>query len=181
MAAQVRHRAVSEVPPSIPLRAGEVDFIVRAVRSRADPQVPVHVIRRGRFPFRSLLNRNDVAVGRGVLRALPSPIATDPHVNFRDLADRACLDQLNDPSVVRHSVNLSSHLSHDTGLCRCLGDEPRLMHVMSQRLFAINVFASFESGHRRERVSVLGRADNDTVDVVHFFVELSEVGKCPGR
>src|SRR5262245_30009024 len=93
MASEVRHRAVAEVPPAIPFRPGQIDFIERALRRGAQPQVPIQTGGYGRAVRRAVLDEDYVA---GRLRlffaGMQAPGAADPYVRFGDCPDRPALD-----------------------------------------------------------------------------------------
>ncbi len=176
MAAEVAHRPVAEVPPAVPLRARHVDVVERAVGSGAEPQVPVqpggHRVDGGR----TVLHEDDVLGGRGLgLARVPSPGTRDPHVTFADRADHAALDQLDDAPVVVAGVNLGAHLRRDAGLRRSLADDARLVHVVGERLLAVDVLLQLQRGQRGERVRVLGGADDDGVELIGVVEHLAEV------
>ena len=77
----------------------------------------------------------------------------------------ARLDVLDDAAVVVAGVDLRAHLRGDAGLPGSLADEPRLLHVVRERLLAVDVLLQLQGGQRGERVRVLGGADNDGVEL----------------
>ena len=102
MAAQVAHGAVAEVPPAVPLRAGEVDLVERPRGRGAEPEVPVEA-RRGSATASvgPLADGDDVAVLRWRPPSDCRPQARPTQTwASRHRADGAGLDQLDDAAVV---------------------------------------------------------------------------------
>src|SRR5262245_24795312 len=73
VAAGVRHRAAPKIPPAIPLRPGEIDVVVGAIRRGPEPEVPVEAARNGVRFRRAVLDTDDVAVFRGIGFTLEAP------------------------------------------------------------------------------------------------------------
>ena len=90
MAAQIRHRAVAEIPPAIPLRSREVDIVERPLGRRAEPQIPVQP-RWDRIGCLSDagLHGDDVAVLLGFCCRLPTPSPRYPNVRLAHRTDGA--------------------------------------------------------------------------------------------
>ena len=134
---EVGHRTAAEIPPSIPLRAGKIDLVIRAVGRWANPQIPIQVGRWHHF-FGGSFRDIEVFVRDRIFLTLKSPGSRSPNVCFVDLSDGSRLDQFHNSSIVLFAVNLRSHLCRDVCLtCRmhyamCLSD------VMSERLLAID-------------------------------------------
>ena len=106
---------------------------------------------------------------------MPPPRARHPDVALGHLADAARLDVLDDAAVVVAGVDLRAHLRGDAGLPGGLADEPRLLHVVRERLLAVDVLLQLQGGQRGERVRVLGGADNDGVELRGVVEETAEV------
>jgi len=160
MAAKVAERPAAEVPPSSPL-AGQVARMVRPMRRRAEPQVPVQVLRHG----------------RGLCRALVATVAgTGPDVDLVDGADRTGPDEFHDPPVVVAGVNLGADLGGHLLLAGQVRHDPRLLDRVRQRLLAVDVLAH-PKGHGRGRgMRVVRRRDDDGVDAaVHLAKHPAEV------
>src|SRR5262249_10648935 len=93
MAAEVRHRPVTKIPPTIPARAGEIGFVEGPMRRWTDPQIPVEVAGRSlgfsgplgteHFgPIRATDQPVNVLGFFGFLRRLPSPSPRNPYMGF---------------------------------------------------------------------------------------------------
>jgi hypothetical protein len=61
---------------------------------------------------------------------------------------------------------LGSHLHHPLVLARRRQHRPPLAHARGQRLLDIHVLARLTRHHRRQRVPVIRRRDNDGVDIL---------------
>jgi hypothetical protein len=85
-------------------------------------------------------------------------------MDFPHATDGSGLDYLDDSSVVVAGMDLSSHLSRQFGVGSRLGDEPRLLHVVCQRLFTIDVFSQPQRHDGRGSVDVVGSAHGDRVE-----------------
>ncbi len=176
VAAQVAHRPVAEVPPAVPLRSGQVDVAVRAGGSRPEPQVPVDAGGNGVGRGRAVLHEHDVLVlGRLGLARVPAPRARHPDVALAHPADGACLHQLDDAAVVVAGVDLRAHLRRDAGGRGGFADDARLLHVVGERLLAVDVLPQLQRGQRGEGVGVLGGADHHGVELAGMVEETPEV------
>src|SRR5262249_45890377 len=176
MASEVRHRAVAEVPPAVPFRPGQIDFIERALRRGAQPQVPIQTGEYGRAVRRAVLDEDYVA---GRLRlffaGMQAPGAADPHMRFGDGPDRPALDHFDDEPVIVAGVDLRPHLRRELGFGSGFADDARLPDVMRERLLAVDVLAQLQRRHGGERMRVLGRADDYRVELLCVVVDLAEI------
>src|SRR5687768_8819600 len=114
--AEVAHGAGAEIPPAVPLWAGEIDVMIRAIRRRAEPEVPIDVV-GGRHGFGGTGGEgDDVFVALGGFGGLVAPGAGDPDVDGAHGTDGACADELDDAAEVFGGVDLNAHLGGDVGL-----------------------------------------------------------------
>src|SRR5262245_975510 len=142
MASEVRHRAVAEVPPAVPFRPGQIDFIERALRRGAQPQVPIQTGGYWRTVRRAVLDEDYVAgLPRLLVAGVHVPGASDPHMRFGDGPDSPALDQFDYASVIVAGVDLRPHLRRELGFSRGFADDARLPDVMRERLLAVDVLS----------------------------------------
>ena len=80
--------------------------------------------------------------------------------------DGAALNQLNDAAVVVAGVNLRAHLRDALVFGGGFRHLASLGDGVRQRLFAVDVLACLESGQRDNGVVVVGRGDDDRLDVL---------------
>ena len=66
---------------------------------------------------------------------------------------------------------LIAHLRNDIRLLSNLRQSPRFTHITAERLLAVNMLAQSHCFQCCGRVSVVGRADDDRVDLLGFLVE----------
>jgi hypothetical protein len=89
VAAEVRHRAVSKIPPAVPFWTGEIIIVEWAGRCRAQPKIPIEALRY-RVRFLWCANHDEAIFGfaGSLLTFAPSPGTRTPHVNVANHADR---------------------------------------------------------------------------------------------
>src|SRR6185295_7449171 len=175
VAAQVAHRARTEVPPAVPLGTGEVDRVEGPHRRGADPEVPVEVGGNRHLFLGPFHGADDVVVRGGLLGRLEPPDAADPDVALGDLADRARLDELDHAAVVVARVDLRARLGGDLRLLRGVLDDAGFPDAVGEGLLAVDMLAHLEGGQRREGVGMLGDGDDDGVEVLRVVEDLAEV------
>ncbi len=124
--------------------------VERAQRGRAQPQVVVH--RRGR---RSVGLDGDVA----------HPVLVGPRLDQPDRAQRAAFHVVDRVGVVRSAALLRPHLDDAIVLARDVHHHAALADRQRQGLLDVDVLARLAGHHRRQRVPVVRRADDDRVDV----------------
>ncbi len=134
----------------------------RAKRRRAEPNVPIDVVRdRGR-------------VRRTLARARSAEHV--PHMGLADLAHRSVLDQFQRAAERIGGHPLVAHLRRHLPLAGNLPQGPGLGHIMGDRLFHVHVFAPFHGRCRDRGVGVFGSRHDQRVDAaVHFVQHLAEV------
>ena len=96
-------------------------------------------------------------------------------MHFADRSDGTALDDLHDTPIVLACVDLDPHLRRHVGGSSCQTDLTCFPHVVSQRLFAIDVFLVLERQHGRQRVRVLARADHHRIEVLRPIKQFAEV------
>ena len=164
----VAQRAGAEVPPAAPIM-GMVDRVVRTLGGRAQEQVPVHVLGNG-LVFRS---RDDV---RRLLPVLERTIG--PDVDLAHLADGTRTHQLCTAAEARVGRALVAHLgAHPFLTCR-LAHQASFPDRVGQRLLAIDVLAQTHRRHRGRGVRVVGRRDDDGVDLGIELVQEARGSRC---
>ena len=100
-----------------------------------------------------------------------------PHVHFGHVADRARLHPLHGLAPVVPRVALVAHLRDGLRrLPRLARQLARFVHRPAQRLLHVDVLAEIERGHRDRRVHVIGRRDDDRVDVLLLLEHQAVVG-----
>ena len=152
----VGHGSARVVAPPAPVDRVNL-AVVRAIRSRADPHIPVHVIRRG--------------LGRQVARFARAP---DVYLDRVHLADSAATDQLACQTKVVRRPLLAADLE-DPGIPpRIVHHRPPFAHGQRQRLFAIDVLACLASVDADQRMPVVGHGDEHRIEVlaVEQFAEV---------
>ena len=121
--------------------------VVGPERGRAEPQIPVQVVRHLVGP-------------RG---GLPRPrAAAAPHVNGLDLAEPPRPHVLDDADVV---TGLVAHLRRALLLEGQSGEGPGFVDRAAQAFFAEDVQAGPQGKGRRRGVDVVGRGDDDGVEL----------------
>ena len=136
-------------------------------RAHAPPRRHVRIGRRRR--------RGDRRVGaRDTLRP-ESLRPVGPHVHFADGSEHAGGDQLVDAPRAFHGVALIAHLRDDLRLARRPREESRLLHGVRERLLHVHVLARLHRDVRGDGVQMIGRGDDDGVDVPLLVEHRAEV------
>ena len=115
---------------------------------------------------------------RGRAREALRPVGmrpVGPDVDFLHVADVAALDVLESLARVVERVPLVAHLGGDLGLGRLLRQGAGLVHRPAQRLLHVDVLAERHRRHGDRRVGVVGRRDDDAVDVLLLRQHLAVV------
>src|ERR1051325_2290247 len=89
VAAEIAHGTAAEVPPAIPFRTREIDFVEWPLGGRTKPEVPMHSLRNWHRLCRTFVHENDILVSPGGFFTLATPGAPDPNMGFGDWANRA--------------------------------------------------------------------------------------------
>ena len=181
--AEVAHGPAAKVPPAVPFRPGEIDFVKRTFWSRPEEQIPIEKRRRGLRLGGPARDIHDVAIPLGRFLTLQSPGPADPDVAFPDRTDGPALDQFHHAAVVAGGMNLRPHLGGHTGLLRRLPDLPAFPDVMREWFFAIDVFLPLQRRQRGEGVGMLRSAHRHRIEALELVVEFPEIGKSlrPGK
>ena len=98
--------------------------------------------------------------------ALRPDRAVGPGVHLAHLADGAGLEPLLHQAQPLFRVALIAHLRDDLVLARRFGQGARLADGAGQRLLHVDVLAELHRRHGHEGVRVIGRRDDDRVDVL---------------
>ncbi len=99
-------------------------------------------------------------------------------MDFFDGADDAILHQFDRASESVLGRTLVAHLGADTVLAGLFHQHARFEDGLRQRLLTVDVLAHPDRHDRRQGVSVVGRADEDGVDLfLHRLKQLAEVVK----
>ncbi len=138
--------------------------MIRHVRCGPEKEIPVEFIRNRHFRIRSRYAlRPDGTVG--------------PDVHFVNGTDGAGLDPFDNAPAIIVRVTLIAHLRHDTCSFRLLEKHTRLSHRSRERLLDVDVLAQIHCCYGRDRMGVVGRGDNDGVDVrLHLIEHLPKIG-----
>ena len=159
VAGQVAQRAVAEIVPAVPFVRMEIGMEV-AVRGRADPLVPVHA-RGHRLGRRA---RADAAI-----RAIA------PGVRLGDLADDPAPHELAEAAITLAAMPLVAHLRRHLVLVRQLAEAAGLGNIVAERLLAIDALAQLHGDQRRRGMVMVGRGDENGVDLLVQLVEHAAV------
>ena len=144
----------ARIVPEMPVREMRSQRMVGPLRGRSEPEVIVERRRHGR---------------RLGCRCLGLQSATSSRVHTRDASERAGLHQLDDAPVVGVVVvDVIAHLADALVFERRIGHHPAFGHAIAQRLLDEDVLARLERPHRRNRVPVIGRDDDDRIDLAIF-------------
>ena len=73
-------------------------------------------------------------------------------------------------------MNQRPHLRHRAGFGRGFSDDAGFLHVVRQRLLAVDVLAGLQCRQSCVGVRVLARADDHGIDIPHVFIQLAEIG-----
>ena len=136
-----------------------------ALRSDAEPEIPVDMLGRGRW-----LRTAAVA---------PGPVG--PGVHRAHLADGTTSDDLDAGAVGNVRVDLDTHLGDHPGLLRRQANLAGFVDLVAEGLLAVDVLAMVEGGHRDRRMHMVGHGHVTGVDVLMFLVEeLAEIVEARG-
>jgi hypothetical protein len=162
--AHVAEPAGAEVPPTAPFE-WRVSRVIGAEGRGAEPEVPIQSGGYGRRVGRTL---NTLGPPERVFALVSWSIG--PDVDFADCANCAIGKPFVDLAIAFEGHALIAHLSGDLGFASGFGDDASLVDGAGERLFAINVLAHFDGGHRDKSVIVIRSTADDRVDAL-FFVE----------
>ena len=153
---------------------GAIDRVIGPILSRTEPQIPVQRRRDGR---RVLGPCHDREIRPRI--AAHGPVAPGVHLPHR--TDGPIRDPFVEHPDLVGGMALVAHLGLHLGRAGRLGQLAHLANRMGQRLLEVDVFAVLEAGHRDHVVRVVGRRDDDPVDVLVFLVQHdAEVFVLPG-
>ena len=99
-----------------------------------------------------------------------------PCVYFSDISDRPIVDPLFHKADVLGRMALIAHLGLHPVASGRFGDSAGLVHRMSQRFLAKDMFTCFHGPHGDDRVRVIRRGDDNCVDVLLLVEHLAIVG-----
>ncbi len=167
MTGPVADGPVAEGDPAPP-GARQIGGTVGALLCRAEPKVPIEC--GGDF---------------GIARRTPPPTAAvEGRASGMDrlhVADGPVPDPLAEDADRVERVPLVAELRDDVVLLGGLHQLADLVDRVGQGLFAVDVLAALDGGHRRHCVGMVGRADDDRVDLLVDLVEhLAEIAVLPG-
>ena len=151
-------KQAAAVVPEPPPVEGEPVRVERAFGGGTEPEV---VVAAGR----------GIAVGR---LAQAAAVGGHPDPRLADRAQHARADDLDDPVIVLARVDQVPHLGDALVLLGRGHHGPPLGDPVRQRLLAVHVLAGLAGHDRGDRVPVVGRGDDDRVDVL-AIEELAEV------
>ena len=97
-------------------------------------------------------------------------------MHFTDFADQSGGDPLGHLTDAFAGVALIAHLGHDIVLMGGLGEDARFEDGMGDRLLHVDVLAAAHAFHRDVGVRMVGRSDDDGVDVLLLVEHLAEIG-----
>ena len=168
VATHVAERTGAEIPPGAPL-AGVIRGVERTERRRPAPPIPVHAF-GGFLRFGGTVH----------LAALRPDRTIRPGVHFADLADESGGDPLGDLTDAFAGMPLVAHLGHDLIFVGRLGEDAGFEDGMGDRLLDVDMLASAHALHGDVSVRMVGRGDDDRVDVLALVEHLAEVGEQRG-
>ena len=96
-------------------------------------------------------------------------------MDFAHRADCAISDPFVDLAIAFEGHALVAHLRGDFRFARGFGDCAGFVNGAGERLFAIDMLAHANGGHRNDGVIVIGRADNDGIDAFFLVEHLAEI------
>ena len=96
-------------------------------------------------------------------------------MHFAHLADEAGGDPLGDLTDAFAGMPLVAHLGHDLVLVGRLGEDAGFEDGMGDRLLHVHMLAAAHALHRDEGVRMVGRGDDDRIDVLLLVEHLAEV------
>ncbi len=94
-----------------------------------------------------------------------------------DLADSARPDILTQAAGFSGGLALVAHLRHNFGLVGGRRQAPRFPYRVRKRLFAIDVLPALDGLHGREGMMMIGRRDDNSVDLLHLVEHLAVIGE----
>ena len=136
-------------------------------RAHAPPWRHARIGRRG--------GRGDRRVGAGDSLRPEALRPVGPHVHFADGPEHAGGDQLVDAPRPFHGMPLIAHLVDDLRLARRPREESRLLHGVRERLLHVHVLPRLHRDVRGDGVRMIGRGDDDRVDVPLLVEHRAEV------
>ena len=134
-------------------------------RCRAEPQIPVQLIGHGRRFLGPPYALGPIYLGETV----QGPVGPDVHLAHR--ANRPIPDGLAHQAGPFGGLTLIAHLGGDLMLASGFGNHSRFINRMSQRLFTINVLASFDGGYACNGMDMVRRGDHYRIDVLVLLVQ----------
>ena len=152
---QVGVHAAAEVPVAAPL--GVTGAVERLVGCQAEIGSEEHL------PVDGL--RGHVLEERVVPPLAPVAVAVIAGLALHDVADLPVGDHLVGHAPARVGGRLDAHREDLLGLLGRLGDPAGLVDRVRHRLFAVDVLAGFHGVDRHLGVPVVGRGDQDDVDI----------------
>ncbi len=96
-------------------------------------------------------------------------------MHLADRSDRAGLNDFHRAAEAIFSAALISHLGGDFIFGRHLAHHPRFVNRMGQRLLAIDMFAQLHGHDAGRRVVMIGRGDDDGIDLLYLFEHLAVI------
>ena len=96
-------------------------------------------------------------------------------MHFPHGSEKTCLNPLVDQTSAIGGLSLIAHLCHDIRAPRGFTHDPRFMHRPGHRLFDKDVLAELHRRFRDHRMCVVGRGDENSVDVALLFEHPAEV------
>ena len=159
----IPHRAAAEVIPAAPVGRMILPVGIGNFLCRSQPEIPVERGGHG---------------GGNRIGAVIAPGFAAPGVHLPHLPDRAALHELHCSAVGSGGMDLRSHLRDELRLFCHHPQLPRFMHIVRQRLLAVDMLAAIEGRHRRGGMGVVGGGDIDRIDLARHLIEHpAEVGK----
>ncbi len=129
-----------------------------AVGSGAEPEIPIEAFGDG---WAVRWARETGGIERMV----------DPEVHFADGSDDAGEEDFGDGAGAFGGAALDAHLGGGFGAAGFGGDEARFVDGVSEWLGGVDVLAGSEGAKSDGSVGVVGRGDDDGVDILFFFIE----------
>ena len=134
----------------------------------ADPQIPIEMRGHGRGGRQRGPDAGDAVAGR-------------EHPDMLNRTDHPLTEVFHTEAVAETGGILDAQLRDDPGLLRRLPDQAAFVHLMAERLLAVDVLALPHRRDRRDRVVVVRNRDVDGVDpVALLFQHGPPVGVEPG-
>ena len=114
-------------------------------------------------------------LGRIVSWSFPAPRPADPSMGLTHFTNGTGLNQFDHPAEICPGMNLSAHLRLHSGLGRGLRDDPALVNVTGEGLFAIDVLFRQQGGQGGKGVGMLGGGHHHRIDIVDLLVKVTEI------